>query len=319
MKKITPIIIAIILTLLVLLTACGSNTETPTTSSNNKENKTLKIYTTLFPIEDFTKKIGGEHVEVTNIIPVGADAHSFEPTPKTMVNIAKGDAFIYNGAGMEGYVESITQSLQNEKVVFVEASQGIELIEFNEEHDEHEEENHEEHGEHDMHLWLDPIRAITLADTIKQTLIELKPEAKEDFEENFTRLKQELETLDQEFANMVEEAPNHTFIVSHAAFGYWTDRYDLQQIGISGLSPSNEPSQKQLQEMIEYANEYNIQYVLFEQNVTSKVAKALKNEIGADALQLHDISVLTEEDVKNKEDYFSLMRSNIETLRTALQ
>jgi zinc transport system substrate-binding protein len=335
MRNIIKVEFALILILSVFLTACGSNNEPTAVSTTNEESNVLEIYTTLFPIEDFTKKIGGEHVEVTNIIPVGADAHSFEPTPKTMINIAKGDAFIYNGAGLEGYVESIKQSLQNEKVTFVEASKGIELMGYdgedhqNEtEHDEHKEESHEEHvehdeheehGEYDMHVWLDPIRAITLADTIKQTLVELKPEAKDTFEENFNILKQELETLDQEFASMIEEVPNHTFIVSHAAFGYWTDRYHLNQIGISGLSPSNEPSQKQLKEMIEYANEYNIQYVLFEQNVTSKVAETLKKEIGAEPLQLHDVSVLSDENVKNNEDYFILMRRNIETLRTALQ
>ncbi|WP_158234775.1 metal ABC transporter solute-binding protein, Zn/Mn family, partial [Pseudomonas sp. 2995-1] len=70
-----------------------------------EEIETLKVYTTLFPLEDFTNKIGGEHVEVYNIVLVGADAHTFEPTANQIIDIASGDLFIYNGVGFEGFAE----------------------------------------------------------------------------------------------------------------------------------------------------------------------------------------------------------------------
>ncbi|QHA94313.1 adhesin [Bacillus sp. N1-1] len=316
-----------------LLAACGGK-ETSTTASNESgEEKKLSIYTTLFPIEDFTRKIGGEHVEVVSILPPGSDAHTYEPTTQTMIDVAEADAFIYNGLGMESYAEAIADSV-DEDVKIVEASSGIETLEHSEEHEEHPEKEHEDkheehseeehsdehdHGDQDPHIWLDPNKAIGMAENIKETLIELKPDAKEDFEADFLKVKSDLTELDKEFASLVDSKDHPEMIVSHAAYGYWENRYDIHQIAISGLSPSNEPSQKALEEIIHTAKEKKLDYVLFEQNVTPKVAKSLQSEIGAKALRLHNLSVLTEEDINNKEDYFSLMRRNLETLDQALK
>ncbi|MDQ0481107.1 metal ABC transporter solute-binding protein, Zn/Mn family [Guptibacillus hwajinpoensis] len=311
-----------------LLAACGEEGTRTTASNESGGEKKLNIYTTLFPIEDFTRKIGGKHVQVVSILPAGSDAHTYEPTTQTMINVAEADAFIYNGLGMESYAEAIADSVGKD-VRMVEASSGIETLEHNEEHsedehsDEHEEhsegEHSHDHGDQDPHLWLDPIKAIGMAENIKETLIELNPEAKEDFEANFQSVKSELTKLDKEFANIVDSKDHPDMIVSHAAFGYWENRYGIHQIAISGLSPSNEPSQKALEEIIETAKDKKIKYVLFEQNVTPKVAKSLQSEIGAKALRLHNLSVLTEEDINNKEDYFSLMRKNLGTLDQALK
>ncbi|WP_273832395.1 metal ABC transporter solute-binding protein, Zn/Mn family [Guptibacillus sedimenti] len=326
-------ILLCLMTVLVLA-ACGGKETSTTASNETSEEKKLSIYTTLFPIEDFTRKIGGEHVEVVSILPPGSDAHTYEPTTQTMIKIAKADAFIYNGLGMESYAEAIADSVGD--VEIVEASSGIKTLEHseenNEEHAEHSEEEHEHeehseeehsdehhHGDEDPHVWLDPNKAIEMAENIKETLIKLHPDAKEDFEANFQKVKNDLTTLDKEFASLVDSKDHPEMIVSHAAYGYWENRYGIHQIAISGLSPSNEPSQKALEEIIHTAKEKELDYVLFEQNVTPKVAKSLQSEIGAKALRLHNLSVLTEEDINNKEDYFSLMRRNLDTLDQALK
>lgn len=173
-------------------------------------------------------------------------------------------------------------------------------------------------GDVDPHVWLDPNRAIQLAENIKNAFIEIKPEQEEYFEENFKKLKDELEILDLSFKKMVRESSNKNYIVAHSAFGYWEDAYGLEQIGISGLSPSNEPSQKQLEEIIKAAKKQEIKYILFEQNVENKVAEVLKKEIGAETLTLHNLETLNEEDIKKNEDFISIMEKNIETLRKAL-
>jgi zinc transport system substrate-binding protein len=335
---------ALILVLGSFLSACNTNEEGEaaeggTTEGNEESVETLQVYTTLFPLEDFTRKIGGEHIEVTNLIPPGSDAHTFEPTTKTMTEVAESDAFIYNGTGIEGFAEAIIGAVENEDVKVVEAGKGIELIDFEghgHEEDEHahEEENHEEdedahaheedehdheHGDKDPHVWLDPALSIQLAENIKDALVELKPDAEEDFEANFAALKKDLEELDLEFKEMVDESSKNTFIVSHAAYGYWENRYDLEQVGVSGLSPTNEPSQKQLQEIIEFAEEHEVSHIIFESNVQSNVADVVKNQIGAESLVLNNLESITDEDISNDEDYFSLMRKNIQTLRTALK
>nr|WP_181348025.1 ZinT/AdcA family metal-binding protein [Thalassobacillus sp. CUG 92003] len=181
--------------------------------------------------------------------------------------------------------------------------------------DEHAGHNH---GDQDPHVWLDPMLAIQQAAHVKETLVELKPEQEKTFNQNFEELKKELENLDQDFHSQLESLPQNKIIVSHAAYGYWEQAYGIEQIAVSGLSPTNEPSQKELQTIIETAEQHGLNHVFFEQNVTPKVADVVRKEIGAETLRIHNLSVLTEEDVKNEEDYFTLMRHNLEELTKAL-
>lgn len=90
-------------------------------------------------------------------------------------------------------------------------------------------------------------------------------------------------------------------------------------MSVSGLSPTNEPSQKELAELIKTAKQHHIKYVIFEQNVTSKIAEIVKKEIGADALRFNNLESRTDEDIKGNKDYFDLMKENISVLKKALR
>lgn len=294
-----------------MLTLVGCNKQETT-----KQKTGLTIYTTVYPLADFAKKIGGEYVTVKSIYPPGVEAHTFEPTTQTMKELANADAFIYVGAGMEGFVDQTIEALKNERVTFIESTKGISLLEATE---EHEEEEHHGHGDKDPHVWLDPIFSIQMAENIKNALIELKPEAKDSFEKNFASLKQQLQQLDEKFRTVVNSATKKELLVSHAAYGYWEKRYGIEQISIAGLSPSNEPSQKELAQLITTAKEHHIRYVIFEQNVTPKVADIVKNELKAEPLRFHNLETLTKDDMKENKDYFTIMNENINTLKKALQ
>ncbi|MGF2615989.1 ZinT/AdcA family metal-binding protein [Rossellomorea vietnamensis] len=325
---------ALSLSALILGAAACGNENTNGNEVNSETNESLKVYTTVYPLEYFTEQIAGDEADVESILPPGSNPHNYEPTTDDMMKIAESDAFIYNGSGLELYAEKISEAVKSEKVKLIEASKGLELINHSHDHDhekEHEdgheqeedgthEDEHEEHehGDKDPHIWLDPIRSIELAENIKETLVEIRPEQEDTFNKNFEELKRSLEELDQEFHTEIESLPENKIIVSHAAYGYWEKAYGIEQIAVSGLSPDNEPSQKELQTIIETAEEYGLKYVLFEQNVTPRVAEIVRKEIGAEALRIHNLSVLTEEDVKNDEDYLSLMHQNLEVLSEAL-
>ncbi|UOK59959.1 metal ABC transporter solute-binding protein, Zn/Mn family [Metabacillus hrfriensis] len=343
MKK-TGLTMALALMLGTALAGCAENDQN---SKDNGEEK-LKVYTTIFPVQDFTKKIGGDAVEVESIYPANADAHTFEPSTKDMVAMAEGDAFIYSGVGLEGFAEKATETLKSEEVKIIKAGDGIELADAShdeenheehaneESHDEHtdeedhaehadEESDHEhadgdahDHGDKDPHIWLDPALSIQMAENIKNGLIEIQPGSKDKFEKNFETLKSDLEKLDADYKETIDAADKKEILVSHAAYGYWEERYGIQQISVLGLSPTQEPSQKQLQSIIETAKEHHINYIIFENNVNSKIADIVKTEIGAESLTLSNLESISEEDAKNNEDYFSLMERNLETLRTAL-
>lgn len=349
------IIFAIMLVLSTFLAACGAKEEeqpNTTVEPEVEEKEVLQVYTTIFPLMDFAKKIGGEFVEVKSIVPVGADAHTFEPSPKTMVDVSNAHLYIYNGAGIEGFADAAAEVLKTGNVKILMASEGIDLIASDHDHEDHgnshddhgndhddhghdhddhgedldehgdEDEDHHGHehqGEGDPHVWLDPIRSIQVAENIKNSLVELLPEASEHFESNFLTLKGQLEGLDLRFKEMVQEVSNNTIVVSHAGYGYWTERYGIQQVGISGISPTNEPSIRQIKSVIEFVEHHNIGYIMFEQNIPTSIAETVRSQVGAEALWLHNLEALVQEDVNNNEDYFSLMERNIETLRTALQ
>lgn len=237
-----------------------------------------------------------------------------------MVDIVEGDAFIYNGAGMEGFADAIKEITEEERVLSIEVSENLELIESHEE--EHSEESEirgrDDEQDIDPHIWLDPVLARQAAEKIKDELTQLRPGEKDFFEENFKELETELDSLHNTFKEMAFEANNDTFLVSHAGYGYWEERYGLKQIGVSGISPSEEPSQKELQNIIALAEENGLEYIMFEQNIPSKVTEVVRDEVGANTLYLHNLESLSEQELNSGEDYFSLMNKNIENLSKAL-
>jgi zinc transport system substrate-binding protein len=336
MKKLI-VLIALLLPMSLFLSACGNKAE----STNKKNDSKLMVYTTIYPLAYFTERIGGDYVSVNSIYPAGADEHTFEPSQKDMMNLADADLFIYVGLGLEGFVNKAKDILKNEDVTLVAAGEHItfdqseavkedENAHAGEEHaaEEHlHEEEHSHEGEHedghhhgdiDPHVWLDPLYAKQLAEEIKNALSEKLPEQKSTFDKNYTELAKELDELHHQFEETVHSAKHNEIIVSHAAYGYWEKRYGLEQISISGLSTSSEPSQKELEKIIAVAKEHNLKYVLVEQNFRSKLSEIVKKEIGGDALTLHNLATLTDENIKNNETYFTLMKQNIETLNKVL-
>ncbi len=181
-----------------------------------------------------------------------------------------------------------------------------------EDHDDHN------HGDIDPHVWLSPTISQELALAIKDELVKTMPEQEATFTENYETLIGELQALDTDFKELVAEASTKSFFISHSSFGYIAGQYGLIQVPIAGLNSQSEPSQKELIEIVDLAEELDVKYILFEQNVSSNLTSVIQNEIGAKSLTLHNLSVLTEEDITNNENYFSLMQKNIETLREAL-
>ncbi|MBU8564849.1 zinc ABC transporter substrate-binding protein [Virgibacillus pantothenticus] len=353
-----------------------------TKSDGSTENNTdLNIYTSIYPIQFAVEQIAGETADVHSVYPPGVDAHSYEPTSKDMTNIARSDAFIYLGAGMEGFAESAADALDSEDVKLIELGKNEHLFDKGTKNDasghSHEEEAHSDkekphdgeaethndghsdkekshddeaeahndghsdeekshddeaeahndgysdeegahdghsHGDHDPHIWLDPMRMIELSEIVKDQLIELNPDEKDLYQANFNKLKEQLQSLDHDFQTVLEAKTNKHILVSHAAYGYWEERYGLEQIAINGLSTNNEPSQKELTEIIDQAEKYNLNYIIFEQNTSNRVSKVIQEHIQAKTATIHNLSVLTEKDLENNEDYLSIMKKNLETL-----
>lgn len=298
------------------LTGCGKS------EGKQKEDKdVLDIYTTVYPLEYFTETIGGEFVNVETVYPPGTDEHTFDPSQKDIVGMANSDLFFYIGYNLEGFVTKAEPILKGEGVTTVAVGETVSVDEHDEEHDhEHGEPDDDghDHGSVNPHLWLDPIYSIQMAETVKDELTKQMPEQESYFTLRFNELSDKLKALDKQFAKTIKAGRTNKVIVSHSAYGYWEDRYGLEQIGVTGLTSSNEPSQKQLASIVSMAKDEDLHYVIFEQNISSKLTEIIQKEMGAEALEFHNLSVLTDKDIEAGEDYFSLMENNIKTLQTAL-
>ena len=302
-------IVAFIL-LIFILTACSSN-------DANKNDDRLHIYTSIYPLQYIVGELAGDKAVTESVYPPGVDAHTYEPTSREITQLADGDAFVYIGAGMEGFAETMADALNNQDISFIEIGQQETLFQDSK-HDDHDhEDGHEHHGDLDPHIWLDPVRMIQIAELITNELVELQPENKDVFLENLSTFTEKMTVLDEKFAATLEDNAHHEILVSHAAYGYWEQRYGIEQIPISGLSSSNEPSQKELASIAKLAKDKDIKYVIFEQAGSNRIATIIQEHIEAEPLYIHNLEVLTEEDIENDKNYLSLMENNLKVLDKA--
>jgi len=309
-----------------MLSACGNinKGENKDVSSKNK----LKIYTTAFAFQSFTEQIGGKYVDVESIYPPGADMHTFEPTQKEMVNIAKGDLFIYSNKEMDPVAKKIAGSINNKDLkLALTANLTHDDLVVNHEH-EHEHEGHDhdheadghnhEEGSEDPHVWLDPVLNKKMVKSIKDDLVKKDPQHKTYYENNYKQVVDDLNDINQSLTKITEHPKRDTVVISHDSIGYLANRYGFKQEGVSGMN-NEEPSQRDLMNIVNNIKQTKQPYVLYEQNISSKVTDVIQKESNSTPLSFHNMATLSKEESKESNiTYQSLMKQNIKSLDKAL-
>ena len=297
-----------------LLTGCGTQPADTATDDGR-----LRVLTSFYPMYDFACKIGGDCIDVTNMVPSGTEPHDWEPSTNDLKNLEKADVFIYNGADMEPWADDLLVS-RSDTLHVVEASENVELRTTDGEHEhahEHEDADHH-HGDFDPHVWLDPENAKIEMEAIRDALCAADPENSTVFQANYEKYAAELDALDAEFREKLAPLPNRTIVVAHEAFGYLCDAYGLTQVGIEGLSPDSEPDPGRMAEVIDFVRDHSISTIFFEELVSPKVAEAIASETGAQAKMLSPLEGLSDEQAAAGADYFSVMHDNLAALMEAL-
>ncbi|MBF2758018.1 MULTISPECIES: metal ABC transporter solute-binding protein, Zn/Mn family [unclassified Staphylococcus] len=310
----------IVLCLCMTVTACSTEQYSSAKKKDISTDNKLNIYTTVFAFESFTKQIGGKYVNVDTIYPPGADTHTYEPTQRDMINIAKSDVFIYSSDDLDPVAKTITESMTNNDMKLAVASDlnHHTLLEEDHDHDEHEHQHNHEASSHDPHVWLDPVLDKHFAEKIKNDLVKRDPQHKAYYEHNFKKLNQDLTDLDQKLKVITEHPKRHKVIISHDSLGYLAERYHFQQEGVSGMN-NEEPSQKDILALIKQINHTQQPYILYEQNITSKITDVIRDETNAEPLSFNNLSVLSKEQANDKDLTFqSIMKQNIKALDKAL-
>lgn len=312
----------ICLFLLIIIVNSGCTAESQVLKSSQESN-VLVVYTTVFPVYDFTQKIGGDRVKVYSMLPWGASPHSFEPSTRLLADLTKAGLIICNGAGLEPYMAKLADSLKNTGVTIVDTSQGIELLELNEEtgHDEYpgnENNGHHDHGLYDPHIWLSPANAAKQAENILNALVTADPLNKEYYLDNYGEFIKNIKDLDLEYKAAVSRLEKNELVVTHEAFAYLCRDYGLNQISLMGPNAESEPTPGRMREIVEFVRAHNITHIFLEALESPKAAETIASETNTQILTLNPLGGITEKEVLSGEDYFSVMRNNLANLKKGL-
>lgn len=292
-----------------------SSVSSPVTNESGV--KKVKVVTTLFPLYDFVKNVGGDKVDVTLLLPPGVEPHSFDPKPSDIVKINQADIFVYTGEFMEPWAKDVIDGVSNENMIVVDASAGIELMK---DLDSHEEEEGDDHGGVDPHIWLDFDNAAIMVDNIASALIKSDSADSAFYENNVSDYKARLFSLDERYKSELKTCKVREIIYGgHYAFGYLADRYDLGYVAAQGFSPDSEPTPAQMINMVEQIRVLGAKYVFYEELVLPTIAETLAQETGVKMLKLNAAHNLTRDDFENGLSFLSVMGNNLNTLKQGLE
>jgi zinc transport system substrate-binding protein len=268
----------------------------------------LQVTTSFYPLYYFASQVAKAHAQVKNITPAGAEPHDYEPTPRDIDMIEKSDLLILNG-GVEAWADKIRDNLKGSNVRIIIAGEGLITKEL------------EEEGKkvRDPHIWLDPQLAKEEVHRITDGYVQIDPKNTTHYQKNEKELVQKLDELDSHYKQSLATCRLKDIITSHAAFGYLAARYGLNQVTVTGISPDEEPSAQKLAEVANFAKKNNVKYIFFETLVSPKLAQTIAREVGAKTLVLDPIEGLSDNDIKQGKNYFSVMENNLKNLQTALE
>ena len=277
-----------------------------------------------YPLQFLAERIGGDAVAVTNLARPGAEPHDLELNPLQVGQISEAELIVFLHGFQPAVDEAVEQNGGDRAFDVATVQPLLDATAGGHDHDHGDEDDHageEKHddkasdGAKDPHVWLDPTRLATIGDKLAERLGTVDPDRAGEYTQRAATLRTELEKLDTEFTEGLKTCQRREIVVSHTAFGYLTQKYQLEQIGITGLSPEHEPSAQRLAAVVEEAREHQATTIFFETLVSPKVAETIAREVGAQTAVLDPIEGLSAE---NGADYLSVMRTNLQTLRTAL-
>ena len=280
------------------------------TSTNHRTDGKPNLVAAFYPLQFVAQQVGGDRVSVTNLVQPGVEPHDLELTPRQVAQVVDADAVIYLGDFQPAVDSAVTETKKRKTLdVSTVSSQRDGYVPV-----EEGKARKREKGK-DPHVWLDPTRMARITDAVVKKLAALDPAHAAEYTANARVLDTKLATLDSQYQVGLASCARKTIVVSHNAFGYLAERYGLNQVSITGLTPDQEASATRLAEVATYAKENGVTVIFFETLVSPKVAKVLAREVGAKAEMLDPIEGIAEH---SNADYFTVMRSNLTTLRSAL-
>ncbi|WP_129787953.1 metal ABC transporter substrate-binding protein [Promicromonospora panici] len=281
---------------------------TTTACSPGAQDDGVDVLVSFYPLQYVAEQVGGEHVNVTNLTPAAADPHSIELSPVRVREMGEADLVVYL-SGMQPATDEAVAASRPERLLDTAEAAGLEAGPNGA-----GAETSDAHGALDPHFWQDPVRLSDVARDVAAELSDADPDHAADYAANAEALVTELRALDEDYREALAQCAGATLVVSHEAFGYLAERYDLVQVGISGIDPEAEPSPARLRAVRSVARADDVQTVFFEVITSPKVTKILAEDLGIDSAKLDPIEGQSDPD----SDYLDMMRENLAALEDGL-
>ncbi|HDJ05106.1 MAG TPA: zinc ABC transporter substrate-binding protein [Candidatus Bathyarchaeota archaeon] len=220
----------------------------------------LRVVVTIPPQAEFVEKVGGEHLQVMVLVPPGANPHTYEPTARQMIEVAKAKIYFQVGSGIDLELTFTEKLIKiNSGIIVINCSEGIQIV------------------DRDPHVWLSPKNAKIIVKNIYKALVQVDPENEEYYRRNMESYLKELESLDEEIRRILENLTDRCFIVYHPAWGYFARDYNLTQIPVE--KEGKEPTARGLMALIDQARELNKKVIFVSPQFDRRKAETIAENI----------------------------------------
>lgn len=272
-----------------------------TKSSIKTDSDKLKVTVSINPLKEFAEAIGKDKIDVNVMVPEGMEPHDFEPKSKDLVELNKSSIFVYNGFGMEEWLDKVEETIEDkDKIQLVDSSKGIEQIKTD--------------GKVDPHIWLSLKNAETQSYNIKEALVKADSKNKDFYEKNYKEFTDKLEKLYEDNKIKFSELKTKDFVTGHEAFGYLCRDLGLKQMSVEDVFAEGEITPQKLKDLVEFCKANNIKTIFSEQLASPKVSQTLANEVGAKIQPIYTI-----ESKEDNKDYYESMKDNLDNIYNSLK
>lgn len=272
------------------------------------------VIATFFPLYDFTREIAGDRINLDIIFTQTPEVSSFSPNDIEKIN--KAHLVIKNGIGLEPILDELILASDNKDVTVADTSEGVIFAKNPGDIETHEDEDrHQDHGLADPHIWLNPQNAIIQVKNIRDALIQLDPENAQFYRENSETYISKLIELDQRLYIEISALSEKDFIAFHSAFGYFAQRYGLNQVAVIEEFPGKEPSPKYISDVIRTIKETGAKVIFSEPQFSPRIADALAKDLN---LTVYPLNPVETGDI-SRDSYVKIMEDNLLTLKNALR
>jgi len=295
----------IFLLLVLTLSACSTPAADSPQAASPSTGTPVVLATTTF-LADIAQNVAGDRLQVASLLPIGADAHSYQPTPQDVAKVTESTLLITNGADFEHFLDTILKNAGGQRTV-VEAAEGLKV--------------REDAGAVDPHLWLDPNNVIQYAENIRTGLTQVDPAGADVYAANAKAYTAQLQELDTWIREQVNSIPTERrlLVTNHDSLGYFSERYGFTVIGsvVEGTSSLAAPSAQQIAALIDQIKATGAPAVFLDAAESPTLAKQIASDAGVKVVTDLYIGSLT--DGPPAATYIDMMRYDVSTIVEALK